>query len=147
MKKIQEPKQKWSQWVLNLLKQKSTHPPQMTLFWGSTGLARANTTSSTGRKIWILSTAQMSTGFPQILCSKIQPPSSQEILFYGTYYSLQLVLKYLPPWQAVAFGGKKLSLIYPWNWVEVLLHVWWMNTWRRKGLVQYRSDQQLQCPG
>ena len=44
----------------------------------------------------------------------------------------------------MAFEGQKLSLIYPWNWVEVLLHVWWMNTWRRISLVQYRSDQQLQ---
>ena len=39
----------------------------MTLFWGSTEPARQNPSSSTGRKIWILSTIQMSSGFPQTL--------------------------------------------------------------------------------
>ena len=52
----QEPKQHWSQWVLNLLKQKSKCTCQMTLFQGSTGsdtgTSREDSTSSTEGRCW-----------------------------------------------------------------------------------------------
>ena len=52
---------------------------------------------------------------PNSLCPKIQPPSPQKSLYYGTYHTFQYLLVYLPSRQAVAFPGQKLRLIHPSN--------------------------------
>ena len=66
----QESKQKLSQWVLHLLKQISKLPPQMTLFWGSTGPAsgtsRENLTSTTDRRCWFCPQHRWAQGFPKL---------------------------------------------------------------------------------
>ena len=73
----QEFKQKLSQWVLHLLKQKSKLPLQITLFWGSTepasGTSRENPTSTTDGWCWFYPQHRWTQGFPNSLCPKIQP--------------------------------------------------------------------------
>ena len=78
----QESKQKLSQWVLHLLKQISKLPPQMTLFWGSTGPAsgtsRENLTSTTDRRCWFCPQHRWAQGFPKLSLSQNSAPISIE---------------------------------------------------------------------
>ena len=88
----QESKQKLSQWVLHLLKQISKLPPQMTLFWGSTGPAsgtsRENLTSTTDGWCWFCPQHRWAQGFPKLSLSQNSAPISPEepILWYLPHF-------------------------------------------------------------